>query len=212
MAKKAMSYLEKAARKEKLANVDLSKRPDQKRLINKMMVRMGEEPLTKNPTNDVLARIDHQVAGELLDYRKLNKALDDLDGYKSLIHSDTNRLHPVVNYLNLTGRITMDNPPLQMVQKTFTLSPHSTNKDKSISMRNIFRAQDGFTFVAGDYSQLELRILASFSEDDKLIAAFNATDARDPFREVGKDWFDKAQITEDERNQVKRCLYGKLNV
>ena len=101
----------------------------------------------------------------------------------------------------------MDNPPLQMVQKTFTLSAKS-NKDKSISMRNIFRAQDGFTFVAGDYSQLELRILASFSADEKLIAAFNATDDRDPFCEVGKEWFEKTQITDDERNQVKRCLYG----
>ena len=61
--------------------------------------------------------------------------------------------------------------------------------------------------MAGDYSQLELRIIAGMSEDQRLIEAFKS--GEDPFREVGKDWFHKTEVTDEERNQVKRALYGK---
>ena len=67
--------------------------------------------------------------------------------------------------------------------------------------------KDGYTFVAGDYSQLELRIIAGMSKDQRLIEAFNS--GSDPFRTVGQDWFHKTEITDEERNQVKRALYGK---
>ena len=67
--------------------------------------------------------------------------------------------------------------------------------------------KDGYTFVAGDYSQLELRIIAGMSKDRELIEAFKS--GRDPFREVGQKWFAKKEINDEERNQVKRALYGK---
>ena len=61
-----------------------------------------------------------------------------------------------------------------MVQKGFKLYPQ--DKGKELALRNVFRATEGFTFVAGDYSQLELRILARSSGDKKLVNAFNSTD------------------------------------
>ena len=67
--------------------------------------------------------------------------------------------------------------------------------------------KEGYSFVAGDYSQLELRIIAGMSNDQRLIEAFRS--GRDPFREVGRDWFSKKEISDEERNQVKRALYGK---
>ena len=45
------------------------------------------------------------------------------------------------------------------------------------------------------------------SNDQRLIEAFRS--GRDPFREVGQQWFSKDEISDEERNQVKRALYGK---
>ena len=187
-----------------LSNLDVTNKADQKILVNKILVKQGHEPLNRITNEQLTGLVDKfDVVGELLNYRRLVKAVSDLDSYKDSI--EDGRIHPTINYLNLTGRITMDAPALQMVQKGFKLYPHA--KGKEIALRNVFRATEGFTFVAGDYSQLELRILAGFSRDEKLVNAFNSTDV-DPFREVAKDWFQKDDINDDERTQVKSALYG----
>ena len=205
--KKSLNNLERAGRKVDLSNLDVTNKAEQKTLVNKIITKQGHEPLNRI-TNEHLTGLadDFHAIGDLLNYRRLVKAVSDLDTYKDSIKNG--RIHPTINYLNLTGRITMDAPALQMVQKVFRLYPH--DKGKEIALRNVFRASEGFTFVAGDYSQLELRILAGFSNDEKLIHAFNSTNV-DPFREVAKDWFQKNDINDDERAQVKSALYGKIS-
>ena len=61
-----------------------------------------------------------------------------------------------------------------MVQKGFKLYPQ--DKGNELALRNKSRATERFTFIAGDYSQLELGILARSSRDKKLVNAFNSTD------------------------------------
>ena len=72
-----------------------------------------------------------------------------------------------INYLNLTGRTTMDDPPLQMVQNPFSVQLPSGNCEIKIAIRSIFGSENDL--IAGDYSQLELRILADLSKEDGLI-------------------------------------------
>ena len=61
----------------------------------------------------------------------------------------------------------MDDPPLQMVQNPFTVHLPSGDGEINIAIRSIFGNENDL--VAGDYSQLELRILADLSKEDGLI-------------------------------------------
>ena len=62
----------------------------------------------------------------------------------------------------------MDDPPLQMVQNAFSVQMPSDKAEIKIALRSIFGSEDN-DLVAGDYSQLELRILADLSKEDGLI-------------------------------------------
>ena len=61
----------------------------------------------------------------------------------------------------------MDDPPLQMVQNPFSVQLPSDDGEIKIAIRSIFGSENDL--VAGDYSQLELRILADLSKEDGLI-------------------------------------------
>ena len=61
----------------------------------------------------------------------------------------------------------MDDPPLQMVQNPFSVQLPSGDGEIKIAIRSIFGSENDL--VAGDYSQLELRILADLSKEDGLI-------------------------------------------
>merc|ERR1712062_292611 len=117
--------------------------------------------------------------------------------------SDDGRIRANISHISLPGRFSMTDPPMQMVQNNFKLTLHS----QPIALRNIFRASRGSVFVAGDYGQLELRILASLSKEAKLIEAFN-NEKSDPFITIGCEWLNKTEITDDERKRVKQIIYG----
>ena len=104
----------------------------------------------------------------------INDSDDGIRPSESCRNSVTERLVPDyfkkrshINYLNLTGRTTMDDPPLQMVQNPFSVQLPSGDGEIKIAIRSIFGSENDL--VAGDYSQLELRILADLSKEDGLI-------------------------------------------
>jgi len=116
---------------------------------------------------DVLEELalGHALPGKILEYRQLAKLKGTYaDALPALIHPRTGRIHTSFNQLvAATGRLSSSNPNLQNI-------PIRTELGRRI--RQAFIPEEGWRFVAADYSQIELRILAHFSEEPALVEAF----------------------------------------
>jgi DNA polymerase-1 len=112
---------------------------------------------------------EHEVARLVLEYRQLSKLKSTyVDALPVLLNSCTGRLHTTFNQVGTaTGRLASSNPNLQNI-------PIRTELGREI--RAAFIADPGHVLVAADYSQIELRLLAHFSDDPLLIEAFRRGD------------------------------------
>jgi DNA polymerase-1 len=109
--------------------------------------------------------LGHPLPGRILEYRQLAKLKGTYaDALPALIHPRTGRIHTSFNQLvAATGRLSSSNPNLQNI-------PIRSELGRRI--RQAFIPDDGWRLVAADYSQIELRILAHFSEEPALVDAF----------------------------------------
>lgn len=107
----------------------------------------------------------YPIAADILTYRQLTKLKSTyIDALPELVNPRTGRIHTSYNQLGAaTGRLSSNNPNLQNI-------PVRTEEGREI--RRAFVAAPGHRFVAADYSQIELRVLAHMSGDENLIAAF----------------------------------------
>lgn len=140
-------------------------------LFDKMMLPGAKKTKTGYSTNvDVLNKLknDYPIVANVLDYRQVAKLKSTYaDGLASYISSD-GRIHGTFNQtITATGRISSTEPNLQNI-------PMRTDLGRSI--RKVFVPKEGCVFVDADYSQIELRILAHFSKDEKLIHSFREND------------------------------------
>jgi DNA polymerase I len=117
---------------------------------------------------ETLQRIagDQPIVNDLLDYRELAKLKSTyIDALPELMNPRTGRLHTTYNQtLVATGRLSSTNPNLQNI-------PIRTDKGREIRKAFVPR-DDQHLILAADYSQIELRIVASMSRDEKMMAAF----------------------------------------
>ena len=106
----------------------------------------------------------HPIVGKILSYRELAKLLSTyIDAIPALLDKK-DRLHTKLSQTGTTtGRMSSTNPNLQNI-------PIRTELGRNI--RNAFIAEKGYTFVSIDYSQIELRVAAILSGDEKLIEIF----------------------------------------
>jgi DNA polymerase I len=111
----------------------------------------------------------HEVPRLVLDYRQLSKLKSTyVDALPVLIDAKTQRVHTTFNQTGTaTGRLSSTNPNLQNI-------PIRTELGREI--RAAFIAEPGNVLLAADYSQIELRLLAHFSEDALLVEAFRRGD------------------------------------
>jgi DNA polymerase-1 len=120
---------------------------------------------------DVLEELSeaHEVPRLVLEYRQLSKLKNTyVDALPALLSPATQRLHTTFNQTGTaTGRLSSVNPNLQNI-------PIRTELGREI--RAAFIAEPGHVLLAADYSQIELRLLAHFSEDSLLVEAFNRGD------------------------------------
>jgi DNA polymerase I len=120
---------------------------------------------------DVLEELaeTHEVPRLVLDYRQLSKLKSTyVDALPVLIDPVTGRVHTTFNQTGTTtGRLSSTNPNLQNI-------PIRTELGREI--RAAFIAEPGFSLLSADYSQIELRLLAHFSEDPLLTEAFRRGD------------------------------------
>lgn len=123
----------------------------------------GEETLTE-------LAADNPIVGKILDYRELQKLKNTyVDSLPQLIDAKTERIHTTFNQVvAVTGRLSSDKPNLQNI-------PIRTERGREI--RKAFIAGEGRIILSADYSQIELRIIASLSGDNAMLEAFrNKTD------------------------------------
>lgn len=136
-------------------------------LFDKMKLPFGKKTKTGYSTAaDVLDKLapDYPVVQEILDYRQLTKLKSTYaDGLAGCIRED-GRIHGTFNQtITATGRISSTEPNLQNIPVRMELGRE---------IRKVFVPQEGFVFVDADYSQIELRVLAHMSGDERLIAAY----------------------------------------
>jgi len=126
---------------------------------------------TISTAQDVLEALaaEHEVPRLVLDYRQLSKLKSTyVDALPVLCRAGTSRLHTSFNQVGTaTGRLSSNNPNLQNI-------PIRTELGREI--RAAFIAEPGNVLLAADYSQIELRLLAHFSEDPLLVEAYRRGD------------------------------------
>lgn len=141
-----------------------------KQLSQILFIKLGiPSPKKTHSTNaDVLTFIqnDYPIAEKILEYRTLEKLRSTyIDILPTQVNPKTERIHCTFNQtVAATGRLSCQDPNLQNI-------PIRTEIGRKI--REAFRpAKEGYSYLSADYSQVELRILAHFSEDPNLLAAF----------------------------------------
>lgn len=142
----------------------------------------------------------HTIVGKILDYRELKKLITTyiaaLPGY---IAAD-GKIHTTYNQtVTATGRLSSSNPNLQNL-------PIRSERGKLI--REAVIPDEGCLFLSADYSQIELRLMAHFSQDEHMLAAFRSGQdihAATAARIYGKPI---EQITKDERRKAKTANFG----
>lgn len=118
---------------------------------------------------DILVKYEneHAIARKILDFRELSKLKSTyVDALPALVNKRTGHIHTSYNQaVAATGRLSSNNPNLQNI-------PIRTERGREIRKAFIPRNED-FKIFSADYSQIELRIMAAFSEDESMVNAFN---------------------------------------
>ena len=136
-------------------------------LFEKMKLPHGKKTKTGYSTAaEVLEKLapEYPLVRKILDYRQLAKLNSTYaEGLSGFIRED-GRIHGTFNQtITATGRISSTEPNLQNIPVRMELGRQ---------IRKIFVPEEGYTFVDADYSQIELRVLAHMSGDDRLIQAY----------------------------------------
>jgi DNA polymerase I len=137
-------------------------------LFEKLQLPNGKKTKTGYSTAaDVLEKLapDHPIVEKVLKYRQLTKLKSTYaDSLQNDIAAD-GRIHTSFNQtVTATGRLSSTEPNLQNIP---------IREEMGRQIRKVFVAEEGYTFIDADYSQIELRVLAHMSGDDNLIKAYN---------------------------------------
>ena len=143
----------------------------------------------------------HELPALILRHRTLAKLKSTYaDALVEMIHPETGRIHTSYNQtVAATGRLSSSEPNLQNI-------PIRT--EEGIEIRRAFIPRKGWTLLAADYSQIELRLLAHYSGDDILIKAF--VEEEDIHSRTAAEIFQvfPQMITSELRRQAKTINFG----
>ncbi|MFP4293988.1 MAG: DNA polymerase I [Cyclobacteriaceae bacterium] len=138
---------------------------DQLKLLEKpKKTKSGQYATGENILSDLAT--EHNIARRILDFREVQKLKNTyVDALPRLISDFDGRIHTSYNQaVTSTGRLSSTNPNLQNI-------PIRTEKGQLIRKAFVAR-NDDFLLMSADYSQVELRIMASFSKDESMMDAF----------------------------------------
>ncbi|HOO22887.1 MAG TPA: DNA polymerase I [Clostridia bacterium] len=135
-------------------------------LFNKLGLLHGKKTKTGlSVSAEVLEELEHPIIDLLLEYRTLAKLKSTyVDGMRSVLNKASGRVHTVFKQcLTATGRLSSTEPNLQNIP---------VRKEEGREIRRMFVPGEGGVLVSADYSQIELRLLAHFSQDEHLVNAY----------------------------------------
>ncbi len=153
---------------------------------------------------EVLASLekDHEIVTRILDFREYQKLKSTyVDALPNMISARDGMVHTNYNQtVAATGRLSSLNPNLQNI-------PIRTAKGREIRKAFVPRAE-GYRLMSADYSQIELRIMAAFSEDEHMLEAFKA--GRDIHRATAAKVFKVGldEVDSDMRRKAKTANFG----
>lgn len=148
-----------------------------------------------NTDERTISLVDHPAAKELLNYRGLAKILSSYgENILDKIHPFTNRLHSDFNQIGTrTGRFASKNPNLQQMPSDF---------------RECVALMPDYKIVSADFANIELRILAKYSQDKEFLKAFESGD--DPHKSTAAGMFNISidEVTKEQRFIAKTINFG----
>ena len=172
-------------------------------LFEKMAIPGGKKTKTGYSTSaDILEKLasENPIVNDILEYRQLTKLKSTYaDGLGAVIEKD-GRIHSTFNQtITATGRISSTEPNLQNIPVRMELGR---------LIRKVFVPEAGFVFLDADYSQIELRVLAHMSGDEKLIKAYR--EAEDIHRLTASQVFHipLEEVTPLQRRNAKAVNFG----
>ncbi len=143
----------------------------------------------------------HPIIEDILSFRQLKKLKSTyVDALPVLVNERTNKIHTTYNQtVAATGRLASVNPNLQNI-------PIKTEKGREV--RKAFVPSEGNSLYAADYSQVELRLMAAMSEDENMVAAFQAN--QDIHSATAAKVFGVAieEVTREMRGKAKMVNFG----
>lgn len=152
---------------------------------------------------DVLEKLTakHPIVGKIMQYRALKKLVSTyLSALPAAINPATGRVHTNYNQtVTATGRLSSSSPNLQNIP---------VRDDEGKEIRRAFIAEPGCMFLSADYSQIELRLLADFSEDPIMLDAFKHD--KDVHAITAAKIYHKEpeEVTVNERRNAKTANFG----
>ncbi len=172
-------------------------------LFEKLRLPFGKKTKTGYSTSaDILEKLEseHPVVRMILEYRQLTKLKSTYaDGLAVYIKED-NRIHGRFHQtIAATGRISSTDPNLQNIPIRMELGRQ---------IRKVFIPEEGYVFLDADYSQIELRVLAHMSGDERLINAYR--EAKDIHRITASEVFHIPfdEVTPFQRSSAKAVNFG----
>ena len=144
----------------------------------------------------------HEIVTKILDWRSLQKLMSTyINALPDQVNLKTKKIHSIFNQTNTsTGRLSSNNPNLQNI-------PIRTNNGKLI--RKAFTSSNNNSvLISADYSQIELRVIASMSGDENMINAFNNN--QDIHASTAAKVFnvDLGRVTREQRSHAKIVNFG----
>jgi DNA polymerase-1 len=143
----------------------------------------------------------HQVVALILEYRELKKLISTyIAALPTYINPQTGKIHTTYNQtVTATGRLSSSNPNLQNLP---------IRSERGQLIRQAVIPDDDSLFLSADYSQIELRLMAHFSQDPHLVEAFRS--GQDVHAATAAKIFNVPidQVTKDQRRQAKTANFG----
>ncbi len=171
--------------------------------ISTKRIRKGKTGLSTAASELEKMRALHPIIEYILQYRELAKLQNTyIDALPLLIDGKTGRVHTSFNQtVTSTGRLSSSNPNLQNI-------PIRSKLGREI--RKCFIAEKGYTLLAVDYSQVELRIIASLAKDDKMIEAFKQGKDIHTITAAEIHGIPLEEVTKDMRRAAKEINFGVI--
>lgn len=162
----------------------------------------GQPSTAENVLQD-LADQDYPLPQVIMQYRSLSKLKSTYtDKLPQQVNQQTGRVHTSYHQaVTATGRLSSSDPNLQNI-------PIRTETGRRI--REAFVPETGFTLLAADYSQIELRIMAHLSDDESLLKAFS--EGEDIHRHTASEIFNVELdvVSNDQRRSAKAINFGLI--